>query len=524
MPDSPALDSRALLGLLAKAHQIFAGDGVSLSFPLGAPVSFDATAFTDATGPAPDASGHALLAEFSTMMNWIPDGPVWPPTEPRTLDDVVRYVVEQGTWAVGALTADEEARVTRNKALVDMANPVMQEYCARKDAWIRSREQARNKPEDALAAEAEKRAEVALVTCPGRQEIEQALHDLVALDDKAPYRAREEMQRLIDVGNGTFDDPSGGRFSPVRPLPREVLLAPQWDSVTLDHESLEALAAGAPPELVGHLSAGSSDENPIVSISFEYASARLHRPWLDERLFQLRCWRFDQPDRLLSDGADPPAGDCPSYVRAVVLVRNVSVTTQRPAGEATPPAPAIDFLVPHEGRLQLTKKMLRRSRLRTDEAYAAPLAEMLASAPQPTVEAAAPAIEVAAAQEFTQVAEVSRFAAIRAFSTAEVAEAAIEPSVIAALNPAVVEAVAARPDEPVLLHQNLSVQLVQEASAAPDFHYTFIPVEQVAPEPSPAPDPGLVTVSTPSGHLMVLALICTSITKAPDPDPTYSWP
>lgn len=510
MAETTALDSRAVLGLLAKAHRMFSGDGVTLSFPLGAPVSFDAEAFAAAMGPAPDAAGHALLAEFSTMMNWVPEGVVWPPAEPRRLDDIVRYVVSQATWATGTRTPEEEARCAAARALVAMDNPLMREYLALKDAWIRSREQLRNTPDDLAAQEAEQRANAALVACPQREAIEQALDDLVALDERAPHRTREELQRRIDVGTGTFDDPSGGRFSPARPLPKEVVQAPAWDTVHLDRAALDELAAQAPPELAERLQ--TSGEDPVVSVSFEYASAQIHRQWLDDAMFALRCWRFEDDDRLLSDGGVPPTGDCPSYVRAIVLARNVTVTMTAPPASGGEPAPEpsgpLRFLVPVQADLLATEAIVRDHREVRDDRYLVPIqlealqlepvqVEPLQVEPvQPD-----PAVEVA-------TLDVSGMLARRAELTPRISDAIRLESTMEVAT----EGIGGRVGE----------LLAVEAEASPDFGLEYVPVPTL-PAPAPEPEPGLVTRSTPPGSLMLLALICKAVGRSPDPDPDFDW-
>src|SRR5262249_4867515 len=149
-----------------------------------------------------------------------------------------------------------------------------------KDAWIRAKEALANAPDSPTAQEAERAANLALVSFPARARIEQAMQDLLALDERAPHRARERFERDIDVGTGTFDDPNVGQFSPVRLLPRAVVTATGWDSVTLDRAALDALASSAPAVLTDHLKVDDAAD-PIEQISFEYASALLQRTWFD---------------------------------------------------------------------------------------------------------------------------------------------------------------------------------------------------------------------------------------------------
>lgn len=505
MPDSFSLDSRAVLGLLSKVHQVFSSDGVTLAFPLGAPVPFDAAELSAAMGPGPDGPAHALLAQFSQMMNWVPDGPVWPPAAPRQLDDIVRSVLNEGVWAAGDRTPEEETRFAQAQALVSMTNPVMQEYLALRDAWIRSCEQARNTPDDAHAQEAEHQAEAAMVAYPHREEIERAKDDLLALDARAPYRTRQQMQAQIDVGIGTFDNPSVGKFSPVRPMPKEVIQAENWDRVSLDAADLEALAASAPQELLDHLTVPDEGDT-TVSITFEYASAQVHRQWLDERLFQLRCWHFADDDRVLSDGGDPPSGECPSYVRAIVLARNVAVTRKVPPDVPAPPPvseasepSSMELLLPNQARLEMMRSLVLE-RAVVDEPHLVPTT-FEAAVVLPAAAVMEPAPEVAVTEP---AVGTTRFIGRPRFD-------------VRATD------VGARP-EPVTLVSapDLSALILEEAQRAPDFQMVFQPTIQL-PVPEPAVEPGLMTETTPPGRVILLALICKNIGRSPDPNPSFHW-
>lgn len=552
MGTSFTLGSRAVLGLLSKANELFAEDDVTLSFPLGAPVSFDGADLVMAMGPAPDAPAHALLAEFSTMMNWIPDGPVWPPSEPRRLDDIVRYVVQEGDWAVGSSTPEEEARRAAARALVDMANPVMSAYLTLRDTWIRALQELRNQPDDIVLVEAEARAKIAMLSYPQRDAIEQAQQELISLDERAPFRARERMQRQLDVGVGTFDDPSGGVFSPTRPLPRGVVDADGWSAVTLDREALAQLADTAPAELRDRLVPDGTDDD-ILSVSFEYASAQLNRQWLDAALFDLRCWRFPDRDRVLSDGGSPAAGDCPSYVRAVVFARNVRVARPAPPDGAPSTAGrgASDFLIP--GVSIEADDVLRRAREWTDPRYTVqpdpappvptePVAEPdpvvvepdpvvvepdpvvvepdpVVVEPDPVVRPDRPELVTLAPYEDGQILFRRRG---RGLPTLGAGVRENTPTVAPFARR---DVRTARRSDLLTAAQNTPVldALAVEAASAPDFRMAFDPSLLTPILPAPIGPDDLVETS-PDGRIIVLALICKRLHRSPDPDPGYGWP
>lgn len=71
--------------------------------------------------------------------------------------------------------------------------------------------------------------------------------------------------------------------------------------------------------------ASSQNSSEIESVSFEYRSVALVRPWFRPEALVSRIWRSSHPELMLSDGADPARGRCPAYASACVFVRNISV-------------------------------------------------------------------------------------------------------------------------------------------------------------------------------------------------------
>jgi hypothetical protein len=527
MPDAYALDSRAVLGLLAKANQMFTSADTTLSFPLGAPLAYNAEQLTAAMGTGLDADGLALLAEFSTAMNLLPGGVVWPASTTAGLDDIVRTIVNEAEWALAERTPEEEARFTAAQLQVNLQNPEMATYASLKDAWIRTREQLAKDPANESAQEAEQAAQLALLAHPARERIEQAMQDLIALDERAPHRTRDRFDRNINPGAGTFESPNGGRFSPVRLVPRAVVTSPGWDAVTLDRAALDELSATAPAVLTDRLQLTNGDDDKIVQISFEYASALLQRTWFEDEMFRVRCWRFEDSERLISDGKVPPAGECPSYTCAVVLARNISVTSTRPpdsgGGNGGSIRDALRFLIPQITDVQKTLIVPpvepapvdppiepdppdRRVWLGDREVHVRAGADLsrLTRRVEPVAEPEPGALRriVQPADRFTFAAGGDRAAPageqlIRAdFSRKTLVE---DSSRAATLLPF----------------------LRNEALLAPDFF--LIEPDRITPKPPPPAAPDTVTVSTPAGTVIVLALICKSVPLTPDPDPNCRW-
>lgn len=487
MTDSTSLDSRAVLGLLAKAHEMFSSESTFLSFPIGTPLAYTTAELLAAMAPAPDAAAHAKLAEFSTLMNIIPQGLLWPPSAAVGLDDVVRDIVG-ADWAVADRTPEEEARFEAARSLVDLNNPVMAEYMGLKDAWMRAKERFAKDPLDPAALESEQRNHTALLSFPAREQIEQALRDLIALDERAPHRTHDAYEQRIAHGYGSFDDPLVGLYAPVRLLPASVLTAPSWDSVTLDRATLDKLAEGAPAPLRARLAPDSSADDTIERIAFEYTSVMLHRSWFEQRLFDLRCWRFTDPAKRLSDGQQPSAGECGAYVCAIVLARNVAVSSRARSappeqGASTSPI-ASRFLTAKAASLGGASVSLpRRKPPGQDPRPVALIDREQLRAGKADRELPGRAQFASPAREFRKAADSERRAP-RAISEAFDADARALGKI--------------RGIEPLFW--------------------------QPPPISPPQPQEGVEVETTPPGTIVVLALICKTVPLSPNPSPDCKWP
>jgi hypothetical protein len=111
-----------------------------------------------------------------------------------------------------------------------------------------------------------------------------------------------------------------------------------WTTLNLSGPEIAALAAGAPAAL--RTLFGDVGTSTIASISFEFRSAAVVRPWFRPAMFGARFWKFGDGSQL-SDGAAPPTGAWPAYVTGVIFVRNVQVTD---AQAPTRPMPVAEFV------------------------------------------------------------------------------------------------------------------------------------------------------------------------------------
>src|SRR5206468_9472502 len=132
---------------------------------------------------------------------------------------------------------------------------------------------------------------------------------------------------------------------------------------------------------------GTMPAGDVQSVSFEYRSVALTRPWLPKRLFQSRFWRLGPGGGELSDGAQPSASRCPAYITALVFARNVQVTYRQIGGGRPPPPRSWTLLTLNPTQLRTDSTQLKMARFAvapaasgTASTIAAPVAKMLQAA------------------------------------------------------------------------------------------------------------------------------------------------
>ncbi|NJL17399.1 MAG: hypothetical protein HC938_09570, partial [Nitrospira sp.] len=94
--------------------------------------------------------------------------------------------------------------------------------------------------------------------------------------------------------------------------------------IDTDRNEVEGLAQAAPSEIRKLLGTDQMDLD-IESLSLEISSAVITRAWFAPEVFKARFWKFYDTDKVLSNGQNPPSGDCPAYAVAVVFARNLAI-------------------------------------------------------------------------------------------------------------------------------------------------------------------------------------------------------
>jgi hypothetical protein len=350
-----------------------------------------------------------------------------------------------------------------------------------------------------------------------KEEIENAQTQVATLGARSPsttwgdWRSHynPDVDALSDAMDGTSVMPAG--FSPSNAVAEGA-----WRSFTLSPPEVSALLQEAPPAWLTAM-LGAAPPQATQSISFEFSSAAIVRPWFDPALFKARFWRFGQQDRMLSDGRSPPTGECPAYVAAVVFARRVLVTG------AAAPAPA-----PFEGFGLLQAANLSRARV-IKRAFT-PLTD-------PTLEPGEIPPHLLMRRRHA-LADTSAFAAVAPASIGTLARRRQFMALDATTAGAMLVAAQPRPSPaPAAAHAAVNTRTlnqfarmkVDRAIENPTFvraSWAVDPVPAVVAPPHPAPAPVPTPAPAPAADpntVYVLAFICKPLPQCPNPDPALQW-
>lgn len=359
---SSSIDATVVLGLAGKMNQVFAEPDTFQTFPL-APIGMKADNLR-ALAADPLGTGANAHAQFSLLVNEIPSGPLWQPDGDRLWDvygdvlagaqvfDLPRSPEQQAAYdkAFGLL-------YTKGKQGVPEPSPTVVAYERYRDAYLNAAMEYNNRKgeaemtPDAAVKEAWAGEESGLQAAvadaqtawvgPGkRNEVEEARRVIRELGSTSPLSVWAGYRKLFDPDlpeiyfRTSVDSLS---YVPTGYLPTDVADV-AWPRITVSAGELQQFAGQAPEELRNRLTGG--PDGGIEMVSFEYSYVTVSRPWFAPQLFASRAWRFRPPGRVLSDGGNPPTGDCPAYVTGLVLARNITVQRKAPVDGG---APAVDL-------------------------------------------------------------------------------------------------------------------------------------------------------------------------------------
>jgi len=347
-----AFDADVVLGIAAKATQVFAQDADTyFSSPL-APIAFRQNELQEmATGKT--AEGLKALAEFSYLVNAIPSGPAWSPLPEGYLWDVYGDVIAHAELAEATRTKAEKKAYDKAYGYLHQVAPdgtttdseAVLQFRKYRDAWLVLAEQYRSAAAEAEASsdaavlkrwkeavepvlrEKQREVEEQWKTLGHRAEVEEARRVVEKFSQSSPAEAWAGYRRLFDPSAPTVyfaTDIGGGKYVPSSFRPSGAIDG-AWGQMSLTREELQALAANAPTALRDRL--GQSVDSGVESLSFEYTSVAISRGWFSPDVFTSHAWRLPAGEEPLSDGAGEGAkGRCPGYVTGLVLLRNLRIT------------------------------------------------------------------------------------------------------------------------------------------------------------------------------------------------------
>lgn len=504
------MDSATQLALIAKATKVFGNDQTFLSFPV-TPLPFTKQELSFL-----DDQNLQNLQTFSSLVNLLPNGEAWLPTESHYLWDVYDEVLKQADLASSTRTPAEEAEYQKAFCYLYVAHEdgtredtdFVKIYKQHKDAFLLAqqnylaakgtaeystdsaeKQQWQEVDEPTLRAELES-CETLWVIQGYKNEVEEAQATIFILGARSPLQTWMEWKgrfnRDLDTLTSAIDLSSvfGSSFSPSNALDEGA-----WKPFKLTGAEVKALVAEAPAELRARLAIGSGD-SPIASLAFEFSSATIVRPWFESDVFKARCWRFSDSSQMLSDGSTPPSGLCPSYVTAIVFARNLLVETKSTLSTGEETASFENFHLPIVA-LAPEKLHLLRPQIRLDPGgwRSQSPTELKAKAPVvPTKQTISPA----------------KFPSPNLPINAPVT--GLQPLKATVVQPVNFVSPQFRALQRVVFTRLTPLSKQDEASGTPG-------------RPSYQPSPP----ATQDEAIYILAFICKLLPRCPDPDPTLQW-
>lgn len=525
------MDTFVQLALMAKAKAVFETTDTFLSFPALAPLSYppDALRFSSTTAPTPQQL--RTMSEFSRIANSLPAGVLFQPTPDHMLWDEYNTVLQSAIVASGDLSADQKSALAAAEAVLHTTtpdglrtdSPIVVAYKQCRDAWLKAVQDYNAQKLTAQAAtDPARQAQWTNTDEPLlRATIDAATADWTTRGNKAEVEAAQKQeataaaqsprmrwqswvsQFVPDIDVQT--DPDNLHFALTAFTPADVVDHDDWPSFTLSAPEIAKLVTTAPKELVS-IFEGQSGEPSIDSLSFEYRSVAITRPWFHPDVFSARFWKLPPGSNPVCDGANPPGGDWPAYVTAVVFARNI-VVHPRAATGPTAPVPLRGF-TPITQRLQFVERFDPATKRMTF--VPVPMAVPVA------VRAAPPALP---SRPPMPLMFRPPMPAIPVPPTAPTGgRPAIAAAALIRLNPALLATAHAAP--PPALHPVF-------VSPPPAFAR---PPTPPAPPPTPAPAPPPAPTLAPGANpkpaapdISILAFICKRVPLAPNPDPSLDW-
>ena len=157
-----------------------------------------------------------------------------------------------------------------------------------------------------------------------KTKVEECLNTITELSKAHPTILWNEMKQGFDEQSDFLTCNTKGLFAPSYIFP-STFMDEKWDTITFDADDLETYFDKAPSALK-QLTLGRQQEN-IKSISLEYRSVRVERPWFNGAVFKSDLWRFPNTMKKepIAYSDEPSLGRYPAYITALLLYRNLQI-------------------------------------------------------------------------------------------------------------------------------------------------------------------------------------------------------
>ncbi len=346
------MDAMAQLALMSKANEVFGGPDVFLSFPALTPISYAPENLNVSAALSNQQIGHAL-ADLSLNVNSLPTGTLFQGAGDNYLWEAYSQWLNDMVLARDQMTADERAQYDEANALLTVKDangfsvdsPMFVAYKQYRDAWFSATQNYKNEQVTAINSsdpavqsrwkdvdEPRLRALVDQASSDwenkgNKADVENAQALKARLEARSPTSAWDEWRSALIPDIDLPTDPyTNMQYAPTLFSPADIFAA-DWPPFHLSSDEIKHLVWSAPDELRNMFYVGDG-ASAITSLSFQFRSAALVRPWLSTDVFKARFWKFRDDTPPLSDGSAVPQGSWPAYISAVVFARNIVMTTQ----------------------------------------------------------------------------------------------------------------------------------------------------------------------------------------------------
>ncbi|UEM01688.1 hypothetical protein JL101_016955 [Skermanella rosea] len=525
------MDAAVQIALMEKLKAVLAEPGTFISFPT-VPLSFTSDGLASIIDGAQTPGELQIQTSWLGAVNQVPTGEMLMSLSDRYLwkafADVVHGPVK---LAQGTFSAEDQAVLAAAEATLYRADPAtgqrapsdkLKAYDQHRDVWFGWNQTLRKREiEVADSADPEERKywdEVERPTYLGkireaedlwrvagfRQEIDAAYGTVKAFAARGPSQSWTQWGSRLSLDIDTQSDINSIKSVPTGFSPVDFMHAGTWPSFTLGNAEVGALLARAPTDMLQRFAVTGVSPD-IVSVSFEYTSVTILRDWFAPEVFQARFWRFGDAGRMLSDGGTPPRGELPGYIAAVVFLRNL-VVERRAGSQPEPVRPGL-VLSPFIG-------------LRRDSIPVSPGPMPPRPLPDQAVRVrdhrVGTALRAAGGVMTARIARVQPAAAMRIAGATAVERGAR------------VAAVGAEPRVMALKAQTFNRLDAKYADIASVERELAVRRPGIRPLPFPRPQqpapPEIVRqTGFTGGDMGVLAFVCRSLPRCPDPDPALVW-